>query len=317
LYSSGSKKIKVLALCGGVGGAKLVYGLSELLSPSELTIVVNTADDFDHLGLRICPDIDSVIYALADINDRERGWGIRDETWSFMSRLKELNGPSWFNLGDKDLATHLLRTAAFSSGKSYSEVTRDLALRNGTQHRIVPMSDQTVQTIVELKNSDDMSFQEYFVKHRCEPEVNGFRFHGIQQAKMSPGFESALLDPDLDCVIICPSNPFVSIGPILAIDGVKSELARIKEKVVVVSPLISGKAIKGPAAKMMAELDLEVSNFSIAKYYQSIADAIVIDTADAKDTRILEALPIRVEVCNTLMQVETDKIELARRVLAL
>src|SRR6478672_3665617 len=241
----------VLALAGGVGGGKFCRGLTAVLPPERLAVVVNTADDFVHLGLHISPDIDSVLYALADQNDLERGWGLAGETWNFMAALERLGGEIWFKLGDRDLATHVLRTEALAAGRSLSEVTALLAGRLGIAHAVAPMSDNPVRSIVDT-DEGALDFQDYFVRRQCKPVFRGVRFQGAESAAASPGLRNAL--GRAQAVVITPSNPLVSIDPILALPGIRDALRRTQRPVVAVSPIVGGKAVKGPLGKMMREL---------------------------------------------------------------
>ncbi len=269
----------VVALCGGVGGAKLVHGLNLALQPQELTVIVNTGDDFEHLGLSIAPDLDSVMYALAGLSDPVRGWGRRDETWTFMEALKGLAGEAWFLLGDADLAVHVQRSWRLAGGASLSEVTGDLCRALGIAVRVLPMSDDPVRTRV-LTAQGWLDFQEYFVHRQCRPAVQQVTFAGAASARAQPEALAALKRPDLRAIIICPSNPFVSIEPILALPDLRAALAESDAPVVAVTPIIGGKAVKGPAAKMLSELRLEVSAAAVARRYSGIIDGFVIDQAD-------------------------------------
>ena len=302
----------ILALAGGVGGAELAHGLAAHCAPEELTIVVNTGDDFEHLGLPICPDLDTVMYALAGIANPETGWGQKDESWNFMAALKRLGGPNWFALGDRDLATHITRRARLMAGASLSQVTVDLCARLGIKHRIVPMSDDKVSTQVET-DQGTLDFQDYFVRRRCAPTVRRFQFAGIERAAPTSALLSGLRDAK--AILICPSNPFVSIGPILALLGVEDALAQRRAPCVAVSPIVGGQAIKGPAAKMFAELRLECSALGVARWYGKRLDGIVIDTIDAELAPSIEALGLRVSICDTVMRDDTGRAALARRVL--
>ena len=246
----------VVALSGGVGGAKLALGLSRVLPAAELQVVCNTGDDFDHLGLCISPDIDTVAYTLAGVANREVGWGRHDETWSFMETLETLGGETWFRLGDRDLAMHVERTRRLRAGETLTTVTADLCARLGVAPRVLPMSDDPVRTRVRT-DQGWIDFQEYFVRRRCEPVVHELAFHGATTARAQPEFLAALTDPATQAVVICPSNPFISIEPILAVPGVRAALADCAAPVIAVSPLIGGRAIKGPTAKMMAELGMD------------------------------------------------------------
>ncbi len=300
-----------VALSGGVGGAKLALGLAHCLEPDRLTVVANTGDDFEHLGLQICPDLDTVMYTLADLANKEVGWGLAGETWNFLASLGQLGGPDWFRLGDRDLATHLMRTEALASGRSLSEVTGDLCAALGIRHTLVPMTDSPVRTIVELKDGGELAFQHYFVRDRCEPVVSGFHFSGIERALPAPRFGEALTRDDLGAVIICPSNPFVSVDPVLAVPGVSAALAKSPAPVIAVSPIVGGMAIKGPAAKMMGELGMPQDVVSVAKHYVGRIDGLVIDERDVALQGEIEALGMPTVVTNTVMVTLEDRRQLA------
>ena len=240
----------VVALSGGIGGAKLALGLSLVVDPGDLVIVANTGDDFQHLGLSISPDIDTVMYTLAGINNPVTGWGRRDETWRFMEALEQLGGETWFRLGDTDLATNMERTRRLAAGDTLSNITADFCRRLGVRCRVLPMSDDSVRTRVKT-GQGWLDFQDYFVRYQCAPVVEGFSFAGVESAASAPGFLAALRDPTLRAVIICPSNPFISIDPILSLRGVRDALRTSAAPVVAVSPIIGGQAVKGPTAKMM------------------------------------------------------------------
>lgn len=306
----------ILALAGGVGGAKLAQGLTRRLLWDDLLIVVNTGDDFEHLGLKISPDVDTVMYWLAGINDAERGWGIQAETWNFMAALERLGGDIWFKLGDKDIATHIRRSQLLAQGCTLSEVTRQLCRQLGIGHQIVPMSDQSVSTII---NSVDgpLPFQEYFVRLQCQPVVQGIHFDGADRAGPSPAFSAAMSDRALKAVIISPSNPYLSIDPILSLPKVRDWLRNRTFPVVAVSPIIGGKAVKGPAAKIMAELGHDVSVTGIAKHYRGLIDALIIDEADGRLSPAIETLRIAALVTPALMRTTDDQDGLAESVLAL
>ena len=301
----------VVALCGGVGGAKLVQGLSMALPAADLTVIVNTGDDFRHLGLHICPDLDSVLYALGGVSDPVRGWGRRDETWSFMEALRGLGGESWFQLGDRDLAVHVERSWRLAQGAPLSEVTAHLCRALGIAVRVLPMSEDPVRTRV-LTVEGWLDFQEYFVGRQCQPAVREFAFAGCEIARAQPDALAALQRPDLRAVIICPSNPFVSIAPILAVPGILSAMRRTTAPVIAVTPIIGGKAIKGPAAKMLAELGLEVSAAAVAQGYADLIDGFVIDQADAIPS---SAAPTKFFSAATLMSTTADRLRLAHEVL--
>lgn len=308
------RRRKYLALSGGVGGAKLAVGLVHVLGPEQLTIVANTADDFEHLGLHVSPDLDSVMYALAGLDDPERGWGIVDETWSFMGAIEKLGGPTWFNLGDKDIGTHVLRTQALRNGQSLSEITASLCRELGIKHRLLPMSNDPVRTQVET-DEGVLPFQDYFVRRQCEPRVSGFRFQGIEDAEPHPEFAGLMSDQELAGIIVCPSNPYVSVDPILNLRGVRKAMMNSPAPVVAVSPIVGGNAIKGPAAKMMAELGQTVNSASVAAYYQGLLDAIVIDRLDSDHAGAIEKTGVRAVVTDTVMRSVEDKMSLARRVI--
>jgi LPPG:FO 2-phospho-L-lactate transferase len=301
----------VVALCGGVGGAKLAQGLGMALAPGELSIIVNTGDDFQHLGLCISPDLDSVMYALAGLSDPVRGWGRRNETWTFMKALEALGGESWFQLGDGDLAMHVERTWRLAHGATLSDVTAHLCRALGIAVRVLPMSDDPVRTRV-LTEEGWLDFQEYFVHRQCRPAVREFTFAGADTARAQSGALAALERLDLRAIIICPSNPFVSVEPILAVPGIRAAIQGSNAPVIAVTPIIGGKAIKGPAAKMMAELGLEVSGAAVARRYAGLIDGFVADQADP----LPESQPgVRYFRAATLMSSADDRLQLARAVL--
>ena len=302
--------MNVLALSGGVGGAKLALGLARTLAATDLTIVANTGDDFTHLGLRICPDIDTVVYTLSDLADKERGWGRQNESWNFMAAFGRLGGEDWFNLGDRDLAMHVCRSLKMADGMSLTKVTDDIASTLGIGPTILPMSDDPIVTIVETPDGP-LPFQHYFVRDRCEPAVTGFRFDGIEIAKPNPQLMDVLVGGMLDTVIITPSNPFVSIDPILSVPGVRDALKVLTAPIVAVSPIVGGQAIKGPAAKMMAELGLPSSATEVAKHYQGLIDGFVIDETDAAQAAAISALGMKVKVAQTVMRDLDDRKLLA------
>lgn len=304
-----SGKGRVLALCGGVGGAKLAWGLTQCLLPEELVIAVNTGDDFTHLGLHISPDLDTVMYTLAGRQNREQGWGLQGESWACMEALSELDGETWFKLGDRDLATHLFRTQQLNLGQTLSDVTSQQCRRLGIAHTVLPMSDQPVHTRVQTDTAE-LAFQDYFVRYQCQPPVRAVRFAGAEDAVMSPGLQMALADPGLRAVVICPSNPWLSIAPVLAVPGVRAALQLIRDKVWVVSPLVGGQSIKGPTAKLMQELGMACNTASIAAFYSDVARALVIDELDA-GTESPDNMTLH--VCRTLMRTDADKAYLARQ----
>jgi len=304
----------ILALAGGVGGAKLSLGLARILPPEKLIIAVNTGDDFTHLGLRICPDLDTVMYTLAGIANPDSGWGIKDESWNVIAALERLGGPVWFRLGDHDFATHLERTRLLADGKSLSEVTRHLCRRLGIEHRIVPATDDGVSTIVRTEDGP-LPFQEYFVRQQCNPVVQAFEFSGASRAAASPVLSNAFENGGIEAVILCPSNPFVSIAPILAVPQIRDFISAGDLPVWVVSPIVGGSAIKGPTAKMMRELGIEPSCLSVAEHYRNLATGIVIDTVDAEAATQIDASGLQVLIADTVMTTDGDKVRLAREVL--
>jgi LPPG:FO 2-phospho-L-lactate transferase len=310
---SPSSKIghRVIALSGGVGGAKLALGLSRVLPSGDLTIIANTGDDFEHLGLSISPDIDTLLYTLAGLDNPATGWGRRDETWNFMAALEALGGETWFNLGDRDLATHIERTRRLHGGESLSQITEDFRRRFGIAACILPMSDDSVRTRVKTKDGW-LDFQPYFVKHRCEPAITAIEFAGAADARPQPELLAALADPALGAVIICPSNPFISIEPILALSGVRAALRDCAAPVVAVSPIIGGRAVKGPTAKMMQELGLEISATAVARRYGDLIDAYIVDHADAPSCAGLDCAIVPAKA---LMETLADREALARIVL--
>lgn len=304
--------LRVVALSGGVGGAKLALGLSRVLPADELLVVANTGDDFEHLGLSISPDLDTLMYVLAGLDDRKRGWGRRDETWGFMAALAALGGETWFQLGDGDLATHIERTRRLAAGESLSAVTTDFCRRLDIATRIVPMTDDRVRT--RLRTSEGwLDFQDYFVRRRCEPKVVQLRYDGAPNARPHSEAIAALHDAGLRAVIICPSNPFISIAPILSVPGMREALAACHAPVVAVSPIIGGHAVKGPTAKMMSELGISVTAAAVARHYGDLIDGYVLDHADAA---CAATLGISATIAHTLMERIEDRDRLARDVLA-
>jgi LPPG:FO 2-phospho-L-lactate transferase len=299
---------RVIALSGGVGGAKLALGLSRVLPQGDLTVIANTGDDFEHLGLAISPDIDTLLYTLAGLDNPATGWGRRDESWNFMAALEALGGETWFRLGDRDLAAHIERTRRLRAGETLSQITKDFRDRFGIDARVLPMSDDPVRTRVKTKDSW-LDFQSYFVRHRCEPMISAIEFAGADGARPQPELLAALADPALRAVIICPSNPFISIEPILALRGVRAALRDCAAPVVAVSPIIGGRAVKGPTAKMMRELGLETSAAAVARRYGDLIDAYIVDQADAAGCTGLDC---RTVPAKALMETLADREALAR-----
>ena len=301
----------VLALSGGIGGAKLALGLCRVLPPGALTVVANTGDDFTHLGLSISPDLDTLLYTLAGIDNPATGWGRRDESWTFMAALETLGGETWFRLGDGDLATHVERTRRLRAGESLSSITDDFRRRLGITARLLPMSDDPVRTRL-LTDEGWLDFQDYFVRRRCAPAVRKIVFEGAAAARPQPQFRAALADDDLRLVVICPSNPLISIDPILAVAGVRDALKACPAPVVAVSPIIAGRAVKGPTAKMMAELGLPVDAAAVARHYAGLIDSFIVDEADGP---ALDGVEVATVAARTLMESMADRETLARVVL--
>jgi LPPG:FO 2-phospho-L-lactate transferase len=301
---------KIAVLSGGVGGAKLVLGLSHAAAPERLVVVANTGDDFHHLGLHIAPDIDSVVYAVADLADQERGWGRAGETWTFMKALVGLGGEAWFNLGDGDLAMHVERTRRLADGETLTEVTAGLCQALGVKIRILPMTDDQVATIVDTPDGP-LAFQNYFVRDRCAPKVTGFRFQGIADATPNHSLMHDLASGEIGSVLIAPSNPFVSVDPILGLPGLRAALRSVAGPKLAVSPIVGGEAIKGPAAKMMGELGVPASAAGVARHYAGFIDAMVIDTVDRAQEAEIRALDMEVLVTQTVMRSLDDRKALA------
>lgn len=275
-----SRPRKILAVTGGVGGAKLAVGLAQLLGPDELMFAVNVGDDFIHLGLHISPDIDSLTYALAGQNNQELGWGRAGETWQFIETLGSLGGDDWFRLGDKDMALHMRRSLMLQDGASLSAATQEITQRMGIAHRVIPISDDPIRTVVQ-STQGDLMFQHYFVRERCEPAVHGFHFNGMANAVLNPTIAAYLAD--CDAIIICPSNPFVSVAPVIEVAGFLAATEQIPT--IAVAPIVGGIALKGPAAKMMQELDIPTTALGVAEHYQHkyphLLNGFVIDSTDA------------------------------------
>ena len=305
---------RFIAVTGGVGGAKLALGLTQLLTSDEVAFIVNTGDDFEHLGLHISPDIDTLVYTLSGESNAEAGWGRRGETWQFMRAMKQLGGEAWFNLGDLDLAMHIERTQRLRKGATLTQVTKQLASALGVQFAVLPMSDAAVRTMIGTADGE-LAFQHYFVRDRCAPAVTGFRFAGASSAAPTREIETLLDDPGLAGVIICPSNPFVSVDPVLSVPRMREKLKRLRAPIVAVSPIVAGTAIKGPTAKMMAELSIPNDAVSVARHYRDLIDGFVIDTQDAALEPTIAALGIATVVTQTVMLSLADRRQLADDVL--
>jgi LPPG:FO 2-phospho-L-lactate transferase len=295
--------MKIVALAGGVGGAKLAHGLAQVLPPEDLTVIVNTGDDFEHLGMYICPDLDTVCYTLAGLANPETGWGRVNESWNTISNIEKLGGPNWFRLGDQDIATHLERTRRMKEGQSLSRITKDFCAAWGIKSTVLPMTDSPVRTIVNT-DEGELAFQEYFVHRHCEPRVKGFRFDGVDSAKPVICAREAI--ESAEAIIICPSNPWVSVDPILRV------IKKINKPVIAVSPIIGGQTVKGPAAKMYTELGIEPSALAVAEHYKNLLSGFVLDNVDKK---LSDKIQSKTLVTNTLMNNHADRAKLATDVL--
>ena len=307
---------RVLALAGGVGGAKLAWGLAQVLPPERLVIGVNTGDDDDFHGLHVSPDLDTITYTLAGLSNPETGWGLAGDTFNALEMLKKYQVDTWFNLGDRDLATHIRRTQLLKGGATLSQVTQELCQSLGIGHRVVPMSDQPVRTVISTPEGD-LPMQNYFVQRRSEPRVLGIVYNGSGEASPAPALAEALVDCEL--VVFCPSNPFLSVGPILAVPGIREglrDLARPRLRVAV-SPIVGGDSVKGPAGKIMAELGKEVSCVGVAREYRDVCDVLLIDEQDAGLAAEIRSLGVEPVVAPIIMDTEADKIGLAKLILDL
>jgi LPPG:FO 2-phospho-L-lactate transferase len=304
--------MKITALAGGIGASKFLAGLVRVTPPEDITIIANTGDDIEMFGLRICPDIDTVTYTLAGLVNQQTGWGIEGDSFACLGSLARLGEEVWFNLGDRDLATHIYRTDRLKQGSALAEVTDDLRRRLGIRSRILPMTDAYTPTRV-ITDEGDLHLQEYFVRRRCAPAVKAIRYENIERARAAEGVERAIIEAD--CVILCPSNPFISIGPILAVPRVRDLLKRTKAEVAAITPIVAGRALKGPTADMLRSLGHEVSAKGVARLYDDFATLFVLDEADIDLKTDIERLGLRVAVTNTVMAGMEDKENLARRVI--
>jgi len=302
---------RIVVLTGGVGGAKLVLGLAQIVPPGRITAIVNTGDDFRHLGLAISPDIDTLLYTLSGKANAAQGWGREGETWSFMAALRSLEGADWFQLGDGDLALHVLRTAALAAGQPLSAITAGFAQGWKIGVQVLPMTDQPVATYVAT-DAGELAFQDYFVARRCAPVVSSIRFEGAVQARPAPGVLEAILDPETAAILIAPSNPYLSVDPILAVPGIAAALASATAPVIAVSPIVGGDSVKGPTAKLMRELNIAITPRSIATHYANILDGLVVDGRDPPG-----ALGIAFATADTLMHSLKDRVRVARAALDL
>ncbi len=301
--------LKVVVMVGGVGGAKLAHGLYQILEPEQLTVIVNTGDDFWHQGLRICPDLDTVMYTLSGLVNKDFGWGVADDTRQVLDGLKRYGVDTWFGIGDKDIATHLIRTQAWHDGQRLTDITRNLSEALGIKCRLLPMTDYPVATMVDTVENGELEFQTYFVKMRWQPTVKGLRLDGIDQARLSPEAESAIAEADV--ILFGPSNPWLSIRPILSVPGMTDALLQRNVPRVAVTPLIDGKAVKGPASKLMTELGYTASAATVIDYYSEVINGFVYDERDgALETTLPHVVPF-----DTMMVSDTDRAVLARKVL--
>ena len=303
--------IRYLAFTGGIGGAKLGLGLSKILGADELAFVVNTGDDFEHLGLHVSPDIDTLVYTLAGQSNLQTGWGRSDETWTFMSALEALGGETWFKLGDKDLAMNVERSWRLAAGQNLTIVTGELAAALGVTHQIMPMSDDAIRTVVRTEHGD-LDFQHYFVRDKCKPVVTGFEFKGAEEASLPAMLGECLRSDELAGIILCPSNPFVSIDPILAVPGLREALRKCRAPVIAVSPLVGGQAIKGPTVKMMQEMAIPNTATWVAGHYADFLSGFILDSQDAESIADIEQLGITSHATQTVMSTLDDRVQLAR-----
>lgn len=305
--------MRITALAGGVGGAKLAHGFSKIMAADDFVVVVNTGDDFQHYGLEISPDLDTVCYMLAEISNPKTGWGRSNETFETFEVLKDFGGPDWFLLGDKDLALNLERTRLLQTGMSLTEVTNEIRKKFGIQHEILPMSDENVRTIVDTQLYGEISFQEYFVKYKFQPKVKSFRFQGIENAKPSDRVINSLINSDL--VVLCPSNPFVSINPILSLPGVRDLLC--KKFVIGVSPILGGKAVKGPLGKILSEFEMSINPSSIVDLYKDFLNVFLIDNSDTDENFSESASSIIIKKEDILIPNINTRIKLAKAIISI
>ena len=303
-----------LALSGGIGGAKLALGLEYIFNSTNLMIAGNTGDDFEHFGLNISPDLDTLMYTLSGKSDLERGWGLANETWSFMKAMKEIGGETWFQLGDRDLAIHIERTRRLKEGERLSLITSSFCRKFGVKSHIVPATDDSLKTLVKTPEGI-LSFQHYFVRDQCRPKILGLKYEGSENAQPCPALEEALESSLLETIVVCPSNPFLSIDPILAVKGVREKLKSSNARVIAVSPIVGGDAVKGPTANNLRDLGFSVSAYTIAKYYSDFIDGFMLDKGDENEISRIESLGMQVGLADTVMTDLQSKIKLAEDVL--
>ncbi|NDJ87029.1 MAG: 2-phospho-L-lactate transferase [Chloroflexi bacterium] len=308
---------QVVALAGGVGGAKLAHGLARILPPGHLTVVVNVGDDFERYGLHISPDLDTVMYTLAEIANPSTGWGLVDESWQALTMMAQYGEDTWFRLGDRDLATHLLRTDALRSGQRLTEITARLAHKLGVAHTILPASDEPMATMVHTREKGILPFQQYFVKYRWQPTVIDLQYEGGDRAQVSGEVRAAVAAADL--LVICPSNPLLSVAPILAVAGLRELIEQRQMSCIAVSPLIGGKAVKGPTAKLMREMGHEPSVLGIARFYNGLIDVLVVDSEDQQAIgQVLSQFPaLSIFEMPILMKTVADRESVAQRIVDL
>ena len=301
---------KIVTLCGGIGGSKLALGLNNVLDQKNLSIIANTGDDFLYLGFYICPDIDTVTYTLAGVNNKETGWGREDETWKTLDVLKELGADTWFQLGDKYLALHLFRSKEKRNGELLTAITRKITNKFGLKTNVLPMSNHPVQTFLETEDGE-MSFQDYFVRNKCKPKVKNILFKS-KKPVATDAVKRSLMDKNLDGIIFCPSNPYLSIDPILSIDRIRKLIENQKKPRIAISPIVGHDSVKGPTSKLMKEMGVEVSSLSIAKHYKGLIDGIVIDHEDEKDVQKIREMGIAVKLSKIVVETEEEKMRLAK-----
>ena len=306
---------KYVVFTGGVGGAKLCLGLTEIVKSEDILFVVNTGDDFEHLGLKICPDLDTLMYTISKESDEERGWGRKRETWHCLDSLRELGGPSWFNLGDRDLAVHLQRTYLLNQNQNLTDITAFLFRAFGIKHNAIPMTDDVVATTVHTKTGEALSFQDYFVRKSCAPEIKSISFKKAESAKMPKRLRKVLASDELEGIIVAPSNPFLSIEPILKVQGVRNAINNAPVPKIAISPIVNGASVKGPTDKIMSELGMEVSNRSIVQHYGDLFTRLIIDKSDDCEVDEIKKLGVDVVVYNTYMNNLSSKIALAEKAL--
>ena len=301
---------KIVALCGGIGGSKLALGLNNVLDQKNLSIITNTGDDFLYLGFYICPDIDTVIYTLAGVNNKETGWGREDETWKTLDVLEELGADTWFQLGDKDLGLHLFRSKEKRNGELLTTITRRITNKFRLKTNVLPMSNHPVQTFLETEDGE-MSFQDYFVKNKCKPKVKNILFKS-KKPVATDAVKRSLMDKNLDGIVFCPSNPYLSIDPILSINRIRKLIENQKKPRIAISPIVGHDSVKGPTSKLMKEMGVEVSSLSIAKHYKGLIDGIIIDHEDEKEAQKIREMGIEVKLSKIIVETLEEKMRLAK-----